>query len=91
MTVPAWTLFALTAIFFVREVYKNYTEKRKARLYYKYFGDYESREYQNGYFKAYKEMAELWDSDIKGGKDHEARLFNLGVCISIGLNRKWDK
>lgn len=91
MMVPIEYLLALTAIFFIREVYQNYTRKRKARLYYKYFGDFQSKEYQNGYFKAYKEMAEIWDSDIKGGKDHETRLLNLGNCILNGLNRRWGR
>lgn len=84
MTVPIECILALTAIFFIREVYQNYTGKRRTRI-------YSSKEYQNGYFKAYEELAELWSSDIKGGKDHETRLLNLGNCILNGLNRKWDR
>ena len=89
MMVPAWTLFALTAVFLIRELHKNYPEKKKAKLIYKYFGNTQSNEYQNGYFYAYKEMADIWNSDIKSGNSQESRLYNIGLSILKGLNHKW--
>lgn len=89
MMVPAWTLFALTAIFLLRELHKNYSEKKKLKLIYKYFGNTQSKEYQNGYFYAYKEMAEIWENGIKNNRNIEDRLLGIYVGISRGLNRKW--
>lgn len=47
--VPAWTLFALTAVFFIREVYIRS----------------KPTDYYSGYKQAIIDTAKLWNDDIK--------------------------